>query len=331
MKAVWYDRLGPAEEVLQYGELPTPQPGPGELRVRLGASAVNPADANRRAGRLHQMDFPRIIPNSDGAGTVDAVGPGVDPGRLGERVWLYFGQRGRAFGTAAEYICLPEELASPLPAHVSDAEGACLGIPAMTAYCALFADGPIAGSTVLVTGGAGAVGHYAVQLAKWGGARVIATVSSERKAQHVARARADAVIDYTQADAQQRLRDAAGSGGIQRIVDVDAQGNTELVLATAADGAAWVTYALGRAAAGPFPMAQLIRKNLRLQGLYLSGLAAPQRRQAQAGVRRWLHETPAAIHTVDRRFALRDTAQAHLAVEAKNKLGTMVVVPGDSF
>ncbi len=150
MKAVWYEKQGSAQEVLIYGEIPTPVPGPGEVRVRLSASAVNPADANRRAGRLHAMEFAQIIPNSDGAGVIDAVGEGVNAQRVGERVWVYFGQRGRAFGTAAQYICLPEELACQLPDHISDEEGACLGIPGMTAYLALFDENPIKGRVVLV-------------------------------------------------------------------------------------------------------------------------------------------------------------------------------------
>jgi NADPH2:quinone reductase len=326
MKAVWYERQGQAQEVLIYGELPTPTPEPGEVRVRLSASAVNPADANRRAGRLHAMDYPQIIPNSDGAGMIDAVGRGVNAGRVGERVWVYFGQRGRAFGTAAQYICLPEELACALPNHVSDAEGACLGIPGMTAYLALFGDGPIAGSVVLVTGGAGAVGHYAVQLAKWGGAKVIATVSTAEKAEHARRAGADAVIDYRTSHAQQQVQLAAGSNGVQRIVDVDAVANSELVLNAASEGATWVTYAIGPQAVSQLPMARIIRKNLKLRGLYLSGLPAPVRREAQLGVNRWALETPGAIHSVDRRFPLHETAQAHIAVEAKTKLGTVIVM-----
>lgn len=326
MKAVWYVRQGAAEEVLRYGEQPTPHPARGQVRVRLHASAVNPADANRRAGRLHRMEFPLVIPDSDGAGVIDAVGEGVDPARIGERVWVYFGQRGRPFGTAAEFICLPAELASELPAHVGFAEGACLGIPCMTAYCALFTGGSIKGKIVLVTGGAGAVGHYAVQLAKWGGARVIATVSSPEKGLHAARAGADFVIDYTGATAQQEVQKAAGSRGVARIVDVDAVANAELVLGVAAAGGEWVSYAIGARPIAAMPMDRIIRLNLKLRGLYLSGFAPHVRRRAQAGVQRWLRETPGAIHTVDRRFALRDTAQAHLAVEARNKLGTVVVM-----
>jgi NADPH2:quinone reductase len=178
MKAVWYERTGPASEVLTYGEMPTPLAGPGEVRVRLEASGVNPADVGRRGGGYRGMEYPRVIPNSDGAGIVDQVGDGVARLKIGQRVWLFNGQRnGRAFGTAAEYIALAEHLVTPLPDNLSFASGATLGIPAMTAWCCLYCDGPIAGQTVLVTGGAGAVGHYAVQLAKWGGARVIATVS----------------------------------------------------------------------------------------------------------------------------------------------------------
>jgi NADPH:quinone reductase len=168
MKAVWYERTGAALDVLSFGDMPTPVAGSGEVRIRLEASGVNPADAGRRAGSYRPMEFSRVIPNSDGAGIVDQVGDGGTRLQVGQRVWLYNGQRnGRAFGTAAEYITLAEHLVMPLPDNVSFAAGATLGIPCMTAWCCLFGDGPIAGQTVLVTGGAGAVGHYAVQLAKW--------------------------------------------------------------------------------------------------------------------------------------------------------------------
>jgi len=330
VRAVWYERQGPAQEVLQYGEMPTPVPASGEVRVRLLASAVNPADANRRAGRLHGMDYPLIIPNSDGAGEIDAVGEGVSSRCVGKRVWVYFGQRGRAFGTAAEYICLPEELVSDLPSHVSDVQGACLGIPCMTAYCALFDHAMPAGTTVLVTGGAGAVGHYAIQLAKWAGAFVITTVSSAAKAEHALRAGADVVVDYTQPDALNMIRHAAPRG-VQRIVDVDAVANADIVLQAAAERAVWVTYALGASASGGgLPTVQIIRKNLQLRGLYLSGLPAEVRRNAQLGVRRWLSEMPQALHTVDSVFPLHETALAHQAVEARTKIGTVVVRCGEA-
>jgi NADPH2:quinone reductase len=330
MKAVWYERQGAAAEVLHFGELPTPEPAAGELRVRLQASAVNPADANRRSGLRHAMAYPRIIPNSDGAGVIDAVGEGVDSGRIGQRVWLTFAQRGRPFGTAAEYVCVPPSLVSPLPEHLSFDEGACLGIPCMSAWCALFGDSAGAGAgvgrRVLVTGGAGAVGHYAVQLAKWAGATVVATVSSSAKADHARRAGADAVVDYTRPGAAEAVLEATGGAGVDRVVDVDAEANAELVLRCAADGAVWVAYAVDRdSAAAPLALDRLIRKNLQLRGLYLSGLGADLRLRAQQGVNRWLAEAPAALHTVDRRFALHDTALAHRAVEQGRKLGTVVV------
>src|SRR6202165_4485715 len=201
MKAVWYERTGAAPDVLSFGDMPTPMAGPGEVLIRLEASGVNPADVGRRSGSYRAMEFPRVIPDSDGAGVIDQLGDGVTRFDIGQRVWLFNGQRnGRAFGTAAEYIALAEHLVTPLPDDVSFAAGATLGIPCMTAWCGLLGDGPIAGQTVLVTGGAGAVGHYAVQLAKGGGARVIATVSSPAKAEQAHLAGADLVIDYKTED-----------------------------------------------------------------------------------------------------------------------------------
>ena len=231
MKAVWYERTGPAPEVLTYGEMPTPVAGPGEVRVRLEASGVNPADVGRRGGSYRAMEYPRVIPNSDGAGIVDQVGDGVTRLKVGQRVWLFNGQRnGRAFGTAAEYIALAEHLVTPLPDNLSFAAGATLGIPGMTAWCCLFCDGPIAGQTVLVTGGAGAVGHYAVQLAKWGGARVIATVSSAAKAEQARLAGADLVINYKTDDVVAKVMAFTGQRGVDRVVDVDFGGNIATTL-----------------------------------------------------------------------------------------------------
>ena len=205
MLAGWYERHGPAREVLQIGEQPDPVPVKGEVRVRLRASAVNPSDVKARAGSRPVIP-PRVIPNSDGAGEIDRVGPGVSKRRLRQRVWVYNGQWQRPFGTSAQYIALPAAQAIPLPRKVSYAEGACLGIPVMTAHRCLFADGPIDGLTVLVTGGAGVVGHYAVQFARWAGARVIATVSSPEKAGHARKGGAHATINYRNEDVAARLR-----------------------------------------------------------------------------------------------------------------------------
>ena len=212
------------------GELPTPEAGHGEVRVRLEASGVNPSDTYRRRGPP-AMEYPRVVTNSDGAGIVDQVGPGAPQRWLGKRVWLYNGQRnGRWQGTAAEYIALSEDLVTELPDHVSFAEGATLGVPGMTAHRMVFVAGPVQGKTLLVTGGAGAVGHYAVQLATWAGARVIATVSSAEKAERARAGGAAHVIDYRREDVAARILDITGGVGVDHIVEVDFGGNLAAAL-----------------------------------------------------------------------------------------------------
>ena len=182
MYATWYEQQGSADHVLQSGAMDIPLPGPEEVLVRVHTSGVNPSDIKRRSAYLNQpMVFPRIIPHSDGAGIIEAVGSAVASSRIGERVWLWNAQFGRPFGTAAEYAVLPATQAVHLPDAIDFETGACLGIPALTAHRALFVDGPIHGQTVVIAGGAGAVGHAAIQLAKWGGATVITTVSSTEK------------------------------------------------------------------------------------------------------------------------------------------------------
>ena len=178
MRAVWYEENGPAE-VLKLGDLPVPEPGPGEVLVRIVSSGINPSDWKRRMGVTKALDYPSVIPHQDGSGIIDGVGQGVSKDRLGQRVWLFEAQNGRPFGTAAEYTAQPADHAVPLHSATSFPEGACLGVPVMTAHRCVFADGPVSGKTVLVTGGAGAVGNYAIQLANLDGARVISTVSSD--------------------------------------------------------------------------------------------------------------------------------------------------------
>src|SRR5436190_6617686 len=177
MKAALYDSHGPAAEVLRLEELGAPEPGPGEVRVKVAVSAINPTDYKSRSGATPRPMDEFQIPHQDGAGVIDAVGDGVDPGRVGQPVWLWLAAAGRQWGTAAEWTVVPGRQAVPLPDGVAMELGASLGVPAMTAHRCLFADGPVTGRTVLVAGGAGAVGHFAIQLARWGGAQVIATVS----------------------------------------------------------------------------------------------------------------------------------------------------------
>ena len=196
MLAAVYDRTGPSHEVLRVQEIPTPEPGPGEVRVRVRLSAVNPTDWKSRARTATIPDAGFQVPNQDGMGTIDAVGEGVEPGRLGERVWLYFCAWQSPWGSAAQYSVVPSEQAVPLPDSASDELGASMGIPAVTAHRCLFADGPLDGRTVLVHGGAGAVGHYAIELAKWAGAQVATTVSNDEKAELARQAGADVVVNY---------------------------------------------------------------------------------------------------------------------------------------
>ena len=177
VRAAWYDTQGPAEEVLQVGQLPDPVPPPGELRVSVRYSGVNPGDTKKRRGWLGStMPYPRVVPHSDAAGVIDRVGDGVKPDRIGQRVWVYGAQSYRPFGTAAQYVTVPDHLAVGLPDNLPDELGACLGIPGITAHRAVFGDGPVDGATILVHGVLGAVGAVAGQLARWGGATVIGTV-----------------------------------------------------------------------------------------------------------------------------------------------------------
>ncbi len=326
MRAVVYDRSGPAREVLRLIDLPVPTPAAGEVLVRLAASGVNPADCNRRGGRGYVHDGRLIVPNSDGAGTVEAVGAGVAERTVGQRVWLYNGQRGRDHGTAAEFIALDAGLTAPLPDHVPFEAGACLGIPAMTAHRCLFADGDLDGAWVLVAGGAGAVGHYAIQLAKWAGARVIATVSGPAKADDAADAGADAVLNYRTDDVARAVMDFTSGRGVDRVVEVDFGGNATLDTEIVALNGAISVYASRGDARPAIDVYALMRRNVTLRHVLLWNCPLAARQQAQADIVRWLGDVDAR-HRIAATFALTETWQAHDAVEAGDKRGTVVVQP----
>lgn len=326
MRAIWYERTGPAREVLELGERPTPQAGQGQALIRVRASGVNPSDAGMRAGPA-PMAYPRITPNSDGAGVVEAVGPGVSEAWVGKRVWFYNGQRnGRAFGSAAEYIELDVDLLSELPDAVSFAEGATLGIPCMTAHRSLFLAGPVQGRTVLVTGGAGAVGHYAVQLAAWAGASVIATVSSEEKAQRAREGGAHHVIDYRREDVAARVRELTGGEGVHHVVEVDFGGNLASTLASVRLNGSIAYYATKGNRDPVVPAGAAMGLNLQVSGVYLPVSPHEARRRAQADITRWIG-TGERMLSVAGRFPLEDCAGAHELVESGGKVGTVVVEP----
>jgi NADPH2:quinone reductase len=324
MRAVWYDRQGPARDVIVTGELPTPEPGPGEVRVKLEAAGVNPSDTYRRRGAVPK-EYQRVIPSSDGAGTIDRTGPGVAASWVGKRVWLYNGQRnGRWMGTGAEYIALSADLVTPLPDHVSFAEGATVGIPAMTAHRCVFVAGPVQGRFVLVTGGAGAVGHYAVQLAAWAGAEVIATVSSATKADRARAGGAAHVINYRQEDVATRVREITGGAGVDHVVDVDFGGNLAAVLASVRDSGSIAFYATNGDREPRLPVREIMGKNLALYGMVLPTSPHESRKRAQSDIARWT-ATPGRLLSVAAEFPLYETAAAHEAVEKGDKVGTVVI------
>jgi NADPH2:quinone reductase len=325
MRAVWYDRTGPAREVLEFGERPTPTPGRNEALIRVHGSGVNPSDAGMRRGASGPMAYPRIVPGSDGAGVVEAVGIGAPTSLIGQRVWFYNGQRnGRAFGSGAEYIELDVDLISPLPADVSFAEGATLGIPGMTAHRAVFVAGPVQGRVLLVTGGAGAVGLYAVQLAKWAGATVIATVSSPGKAARVLAAGADLIIDYKREDVAEAVLAFSGGEGVHHVVDVDFGGNLAQTLACVRAGGS-IAYYASRGEPNPaLDAGAVMRKNLAIHGVLLPTSPHETRHRAQTDITRWI-STGRRILAVAATFPLEDAASAHEAVERGDKEGTVVV------
>jgi len=325
MKAIWYIRQGAARDVLQFGEQPEPHAAVGEVRVKLHASGVNPADIYRRAGPNFAMDGPLIIPNSDGAGVIDETGAGVDRALMGKRVWLYNGQRnGRVFGTAAQYIALDADLVRELPEHVSFVEGACLGIPAMTAHVAISRGGDLKGRNIFISGGAGAVGHYAIQWAKRAGARVVTTVSSLEKAAHAKSAGADMTINYRSDDVAACIREFTAGRGLAHVVDLDFGANIGLLVPLMAAGGTVGYYATKGNPAPVFPADEFMRRNLTLSGLVLNGVPLAARQRAQNDIVQWLKEG-GMQHTISAVYPLEKCADAHDAVQAGGKRGTVVV------
>lgn len=325
MRAAFYERTGPAREVLTIGELPTPEPGPGEVRVEVAWSGVNPSDVKSRAGtRTKVLAFPRIVPHSDGSGLIDAVGEGVDRSRIGERVWLWNAAWGRAFGTAAERVVLPSAQAVRLPDGVDLEIGACLGIPALTAFHAIHVDSGVRGKAVLVAGGAGAVGHYAIQLAKLAGAKqVITTVSGDDKARLALAAGADAVINYRNEDVAARCAEITGGVGVDRIVEVDLSVNASLDLQILRPGGEIVVYG-SNASEIPVPFVPAILKMAGFRFFIVYNLAETDRRRAEAELTRLLVAKRLA-HNIAARLPLERIAEAHELVEQGRAVGNVVL------
>ena len=326
MKAIWYETTGPARDVLKFGDRDAPVPAAGEVRVRLAASGVNPSDTKRRAGWIGlSMSHPRIIPHSDGAGTIDAVGEGVDRGRVGERVWLWNAQSGgRPFGTAAEYAALPAAQAVSLPDAASFADGAGLGVPGCTAHYAIYGDGPVGGKRILVQGGAGAVGHLAVQLATLGGAAVIATVSSSAKADVALGGGARHAIDYRRDDVAARVLDLTDGEGVDRVIEVDLAANLETDVAVLRENGVIASYS---STSGPelrlayYPLAF---KDLRIHFVQGYLLTSAARRAAVRDLTTWLAAGQLEVR-IAATFPLAETASAHEALESGRADGKVLV------
>ena len=328
MRAAWYEQGGSASEVLHIGEMETPSPDPGEVLVRVRASGINPGDTKKRADWMGLgVAYPRVIPHSDGAGVIEEVGEDVFASRVGERVWVWGAQSGRPFGTAAEYVAVSGEQAVVLPEGVGFGAGACLGIPARTAHRCVFADGPVEGKVVLVTGGAGAVGGFAVSFARWGGARVIATVGSEEQADMALEAGAEYALNYRTEDVADCIREITRGKGVDCIVEVAFGKNLPIAAEAIAPHGTIVTYASDAEAEPRLPFWSLLFKNATIRLVGSDELPEEAERRAIA-------DTSACLGMgllrprVARRFPLERIAEAHDAVDGGRAGGRVILDVG---
>ncbi len=319
MRAVFYEANGPARDVLRVEDVETPNPGAGEIRVRLRTSGVNPSDVKSRG--LRKLAFPRVTPHSDGAGEIEAVGAGVPASRIGERVWIWNGQWQRPSGTAAEFIVLPAAQAAPLPKNVSFEEGACLGIPAMTAYHAIELAAAHGSRTLLISGGAGSVSQYAIQFAKARGMTVATTISSPEKANVAREVGADYCIDYTHEDVGARVAETIGKSGVDAIIELDLTANAKLIPSVLRPKGSVIVYGTGPEAS--IPSFFCLQNSVLLQFFLVYQLDAQQRDRAVTGINRAL-EQGKLKNRVGPTFPLAETAAAHEAVE-RGTIGNVIV------
>ena len=323
MRAAYYEKNGPAADVLRVGDVDTPKPGAGEVRVKLATSGVNPSDVKSREGRSRKIAYPRVIPHSDGAGTIDLVGDGVPTSRIGERVWVWNGQWKRAFGTAATYVTLPAHQAVLLPSHVSFDIGACLGIPAMTAFHAVSLADAWAGSTLLVSGGAGAVANYAIQFAKARGAVVITTVSSEEKATRARAAGADHAIDYKREDVAARIKDLTDGAGVDAVIELDLAANAKLLPGVLRAKGSVIVYGTG-AAEATIPAQWMLVSGIAIKFMLVYELTREEHQAAIAAITQGL-DNNSLIHQVAATFPLDQIVAAHQAVEGGKAIGNVIL------
>lgn len=324
MRAAQYNKFGEASQVLELVDCPIPAAGVGEVRIMVKASGVNPSDVKVRSGHIPSpWAFPRI-PHSDGAGIIDAVGEGVDPARVGDRVWIFNAAWGRTTGTAAEYVVVPENFTAPLPHGTPFDIGACLGIPASTALHALTLNGDLQGKSVLIAGGAGAVGHYAVQFARQLGAeRILATVSSPEKAKIAQLSGADRTINYREEDALKAILDATDGAGADLIVEVDLAANIDLDVAALAKGGRVVAYGSSEREF-KMPFSKSILKNIGFDFFILYHLPEARRQEISQGVNDLIAQGN-VTHNIAEVLPLVSIASAHALVESGKAVGNVVL------
>ena len=323
MRAAYYEQNGAARDVLRVGDVETPKPGPGEVRVKLKTSGVNPSDVKAREGRTRKIGYPRVIPHSDGAGEIDMVGDGVPASRQGERVWVWNAQWKRPFGSCAQYVVLPQAMAAALPASASFEAGACLGIPAMTAYHAVAVANIGKGSNVLVSGGAGGVGHYAIQFAKARGATVLTTISSPAKAELARAAGAAHTIDYKHDNVGDRVMAATGKAGVDAVIEMDLAANAKLYPGLLRPRGHVVVYGTGSAEA-TIPAQPALVNAFKIEFVYVYELTAAEREAAVSAINRML-ESKTLINNVALTLPLDEAVAAHEAVEQGQTMGNVVV------
>lgn len=322
MRATWYSKNGEAGDVLHVGELPTPEPGSGEVRVQLRVSGVNPSDVKSRLGRPVTSEL--IVPHSDGAGVIDKVGTGVSGARVGERVWIWNGQWQRPMGTAARYIALPQEQAVRLPDNTDFDAGACLGIPALTALQAIRLAGDLRGKTVLVIGASSCVGYYAAQLACLKGAHVIGTVGSPEKAAYVRNIGVEDTINYKTEPIAERIKQLTGGRGVDAVIDMDFSTTEKLVAEGAiASHGRIVCYGsnMGEVA---ISFRAWLYHSISLHFFLVYDLLPNDRRFAIEQLTALLSQGR-LTHNIGKHFALDAIVQAHEAVESGKTLGNVLV------
>jgi NADPH2:quinone reductase len=325
MKAVWFNSFGKAREVLVYGEQEVVQPGRGEVMVRLSSSAVNPSDVKKRMGASPTLlDHGEVIPNSDGAGVIEAIGEGVNQKRLGERVWVYNGQYGRSMGTSAEFITLSQEQAVFLPDEADFHVGACMGIPAMTAHRCVMADGAVKDKLLVVTGGAGRVGHYAIQLAKHFGAEVIATAGSDRSKKHSEEAGADFVVGHPSEATNRAILEYTKGRKVDRVIEGDFGVNLPFLLEIMETNGVIATYSSMTVAEPKLPFIRMMFMDITLRTVLVYVMPWQAKKDAMDDITTLL-STNALKHRIAQTYPLAESALAHEAIERGDQLGCILL------